>query len=239
MSEDSSIVKSADTEDVQGDIMIDWMALTEGLHESWADWMPFLVFGMPYVKIADIFKIDKSTITNALKFNKDFARRVAQGRKMVKRQLHYLWLDQRAVSAWKNVDYFLSLDPYAKDEDGRYIIGDAYERRTMFTEKAKMSRFVLQQLGLHVQRHEVLHHTPQPMFLGDETLAKYVVERVSQVMNTSEPRDVETIVAEYRALPDGIEDGDFKEIEPDGEELEIDAAYEKKSKVWAYDDISE
>ena len=235
--EETSMVKIDEETISSSDLMIDWMALTEGLHESWADWMPFLVFGMPYVQIARIFDIDKSTITNALKFNPDFARRVSQGRKMVKRQLHFLWLDQKAVLAWKNLDYFLTLDPFEKDENGDYVIDDRSMRRLMFTEKAKMSRFILQQLGLHVQRHEVLHHTPQPMFLGDVSLAEHVVTRVKEIVDGKDERDVETIAAEFRVLQGDSEDAEFVELEPSEEEQEIERPYDRKSKVYPYEDV--
>lgn len=235
--EQNSIVKVEDEDISASDLMIDWMALTEGLHDSWADWMPFLVFGMPYVQIAKIFDIDKSTITNALKFNPDFARRVAQGRKMVKRQLHFLWLDQKAVNAWKNIDYFLNIDPFEKSDDGEYVIEDKSMRRLMFTEKAKMSRFILQQLGLHVQRHEVLHHTPQPMFLGDVSLAEHVVTRVKEIVDGKDERDVEAIAAEFRVLQGDAEDAEFEELSPSEEEQDIERPYDRKSRVYPYEEV--
>ena len=214
------------------DLMIDWLALSDGLHDSWADWMPFLVFGVPYAQIARIFDIDKSTVTNAIKLNPDFARRVAQGRKMVKRQLHYVWLDQKAVKAWKNIDFYLEVDPLEKKENGRYVY-DASTRRMLMSEKAKMTRFVLQQLGLHVQRHEVLHHTPQPMFLGDETLAEHVIERVKELVTEEDERDIRAIAAEYRVIKG---DGDDAiPFEPTEEEKELEAPYERKHSAHYYE----
>jgi len=234
MSNELEIVQFDDEKREVSDLMIDWMALSDGLHDSWADWLPFLVFGVPYVQIAKIFEIDKSTITNALKFNPDFAKRVAQGRKIVKRQLHYVWLDQKAVNAWRNIDYYLNLDPYEKDGKGNYVYPSA-ERRAMFQEKAKMTRFVLQQLGLHVQRHEVLHHTPQPMFMGDSVLADHVINRVKEIMTGSDDiADVEAISAQYRVLTGSIGNDDAQDIEPTDEEQEIEAPYKRRSRVSGY-----
>lgn len=221
------LVQVSDEERLPSELLIDWEALTRNVRDEWADWMPFLVFGVPQVQIARIFDIDKSTITHALHGNKDFARRVAQGRKMVKRQLHYVWLDQKAVAAWRNIDYYLAVDPFEKNEDGQYI-HNATMRRAMFQEKAKMTRFVLQQLGLHVQRYEVTHTTPQPMFLGDETLAQYVVERVKDVMTGEEERDVETIAAKYRFIT-GVGDDDIEDMVLTEEEEETERPYDRKS----------
>lgn len=233
MSDNLEIVQFEDQPREVSDLMIDWMALSDGLHESWADWLPFLVFGVPYVQIAKIFGVDKSAITNALKFNTDFAKRVSQGRKIVKRQLHYVWLDQKAVNAWKNIDYYLNLDPYEKDDGGDYIYPSS-ERRAMFQEKAKMTRFVLQQLGLHVQRHEVLHHTPQPMFMGDNILAEQVINRVKEIMSGDENnRDIEAISAEYRVIT-GRPSDEVEEFEPTEEEGEIEAPYKRRSRVSGY-----
>lgn len=226
------LVQVSDDERIPSELMIDWVALTRDIRDEWADWMPFLVFGVPYVQIARIFGVDKSTITHALKGNADFARRVAQGRSMVKRQLHYVWLDQKAITAWKNIDYYLELNPLERDEDGAYIVKSEATRRMMFQEKAKMTRFVLQQLGLHVQRHEVTHHTPQPMFLGDETLAQYVVERVSSIMSNEEERDVEVIAAEYRYITGG--DSETEPMIMTDEEKESEAPYDRKSRVSAF-----
>ena len=53
------------------ELMIDWLALSDGLMDNHADWLPFLVFGVPYVTIADIFGCDKSNITHALNNHKD------------------------------------------------------------------------------------------------------------------------------------------------------------------------
>jgi len=232
MSEELGIVPAEKSEEFS-DLMIDWMALSDGLHDSWADWMPFLVFGVPYVQIAKIFNVDKSAITNALKLNHDFGRRVAQGRKMVKRQLHYLWLDQKAVSAWKNIDFYLSCDPFEKKEDGTFL-HDAGTRRMMFSEKAKMTRFVLQQLGLQVQRHEVLHHSPPPMFMGDATLADHVIDRVRDIMNGEEERNIEIIATQYRVLNDDeSESSDFK---VDASEEKLEAPYDRRSRVHGYSD---
>jgi len=226
MTDSLELVQIGDEERLPSELLIDWVSLTDGLPDAWGDWMPFLAFGVPYNQIAKIFGIDRSTITHALNGNKDFARRVSQVKKMIKRQLHYVWLDQKAVTAWKNVDYFLSLDPLAKDEEDKYIIKNETTRRMMFQEKAKMTRFVLQQLGLHVQRHEVVHHTPQPMFMGDETLAAYVVERVRNVMESGEERDVEVIAAKYKYI-EGYSEQETLPMEPIGEELDTEAPYDK------------
>ena len=96
-----------------------------------------------------------------------------------------------------------------------------------------MTRFVLQQLGLHVQRHEVVHHTPQPMFLGDETLARYVVEKVKDVMDSEETRDVEVIAAEYRYI-EGVGDQEYEPLTQSEEEKETEAPYDKKGKNTFY-----
>lgn len=232
MTEEFSLVQVGDDKRLPSELMIDWVALTRDIRDAWADWMPFLVFGVPYTQIAKIFGIDRSTITHAINGNKDFARRVAQGRKMVKRQLHYVWLDQKAIVAWKNIDYYLTLDPLEKDEEDMYVIPAEATRRMMFQEKAKMTRFVLQQLGLHIQRHEVVHHTPQPMFLGDATLAQYVVERVKDIVKSEEVRDVETIAAEYRYIVG--DEAEMEELQPSKEEQESEAPYDKKSKVSAF-----
>lgn len=233
MTDDMELVQLGDEERLPSELMIDWLSLAEGLPSNWGDWLPFLAFGVPYVQIAKIFGIDKSTITHAINGNKDFARRVAQVRKMVKRQLHYVWLDQKAVVAWKNIDYYLTLDPFEKDEDDKYVIKAEATRRMMFQEKAKMTRFVLQQLGLHVQRHEVVHHTPQPMFLGDETLAQYVVEKVKEIATGEEERDVEVIAAQYRYV-EGVEDQEYEPLTPSDEELESEAAYSRKGNTSKY-----
>lgn len=235
MTEDMSLLQiDGEDERMPSELMIDWMNLTDGLPSNWGDWLPFLAFGVPYVQIAKIFNIDKSTITHALTGNKDFARRVAQVRKMVKRQLHYVWLDQKAVAAWKNIDYYLSLDPFAKDEDDKYIVKSEATRRMMFQEKAKMTRFVLQQLGLHIQRYEVVHHTPQPMFLGDETLAQYVIERVRDVVDGNENRDVDLIAAEYRYIEGTGQD--YEPVVPTGDdEIESEAPYDRKSRVSGFE----
>ena len=225
MTDNLEIVQVGDEERLPSELMIDWVSVTDGLPDNWADWMPFLAFGVPYAQIARIFGIDKSGITHALNGNKDFARRVAQVRKMIKRQLHYVWLDQKAVVAWKNIDYYLTLDPLEKDEDDKYIVKSEATRRMMFQEKAKMTRFVLQQLGLHVQRHEVVHHTPQPMFLGDETLAQYVVEKVKDVMLAGEERDVDVIAAQYKYI-ESAGDLEYLPIKPEGEEVDIEPAYD-------------
>jgi len=228
MTEEISLVQVGDDERMPSELMIDWVSLSEGLPSNWGDWMPFLAFGVPYVQIANIFGIDKSTITHALNGNKDFARRVSQARKMVKRQLHYVWLDQKAVMAWKNLDYYLTLDPFEKDEDEHYVIKTAAERRMMFQEKAKMTRFVLQQLGLHIQRHEVIHHTPQPMFMGDETLAQYVVDRVKDLVKGDEERDIDILAAEYRYV-EGAGEQDYEDMTPMEDEIESEAPYDRKS----------
>ena len=228
MSDELSLMAIDDHERAVSDLMIDWMALSEGLPDGEADWLPFLVFGVPYVQIAKIFGIHKSTITKALNNHPDFARRVAQGRKMVKRQLHYLWLDQKAVMAWQGVDYYLSLDPFEKDENGEYV-NEVGVRRVMFQEKAKMVRFVLQQLGLHVQRHEVTHHTPQPMFMGDSSVAEIVVERVRAIMSGDDERDVDVIAGEYRDLI-GADESELKEYEvSDIEDETAERPYQRKS----------
>lgn len=231
--ESLDLVQLGDEERLPSELMIDWMRITEGLPESWADWMPFLAFGVPYAQIAKLHGCDKSAITHALNGNKDFARRVAQVRKMVKRQLHYVWLDQKAVAAWKNIDYYLALDPLETDEEGQYVVKNEATRRMMFQEKAKMTRFVLQQLGLHIQRHEVVHHAPQPMFLGDETLAQVVVERVRDLMAGEEERDVDVIASEYRYI-EGVEVEDYAEVEPVGDEEESEAPYDRKSKMYGF-----
>lgn len=202
------------------DLMIDWQALGEGLAENHADWLPFLVFGMPYVQIARIFGCDKSNVTHALKRHPELARAVAQGRKMVKRQLHYVWLDQKAVSAWRSIDEFLLLEPFEVDEYGQYV-HDKATRRTLIQEKAKMIRFVIQQLGLQVQRYEVTHNVPTPMFKGDDKLAQLVVERVTMV---AEDNDKDVIAGNYKVLKEGK---DIEKMSPTEEEQEIEAAYDK------------
>lgn len=226
------IVQIGDEPREISDVMIDWVALSEGLPDNYADWLPFLVFGIPYVKIAQVFGIDKSTITNALKYCPDLARRVSQGRNFVKRQLHYVWLDQKAVTAWKNIDYYLGIDPYEKDEGGKFIYPEVSERRVLLQEKAKMTRFVLQQLGLHVQRHEVVHHTPQPMFLGDSILAEHVVNKIKEIVSLdSDRRDVETISAEFRVLAgkEMITDAD---VDADEGEAESNPPYSRRAVEW-------
>jgi len=202
-------------------VMLNWQALAEGLPEHYADWLPFMVFGVPYADIARIFGIHKSTITKALTNNKDFARAVSQGRRLVKRQLHYVWLDQRAVSAWKNVGEYLNIDPMEKDEKGRYVIEDRTMRLALMKEKAKMSRFVLQQLGLHVQRVEVTHNSPPPMFMGDATLANIVIERVQKIMDGE---DGDIVQGEYKKLGDG------KPMEPMEDEEALGVVYKERSK---------
>jgi len=231
MTDSLALVQVGDEERLPSELLIDWESLTRDIREEWADWMPFLAFGVPNTQIARIFGIDKSTISHALNGNKEFAMRVAQARKMIKRQLHYVWLDQKAVNAWKNIDYYLNIDPFETDEEGQYIVKTESMRRAMFQEKAKMTRFVLQQLGLHVQRYEVTHNTPQPMFLGDETLAQYVVDRVKSVMSGEEERDVETIAAQYRyIIGDNREyDEDAVDIELSEEEEASEAPYDRKS----------
>ena len=230
MTQELDLVQLGDDERLPSELMIDWVGLTEGLPPNWADWMPFLAFGVPYAQIGRIFGIDPTGITHAMNGNKDFARRVSQVRKMVKRQLHYVWLDQKAVVAWKNIDYYLTLDPLEKDEDGKYVVKSEATRRMMFQEKAKMTRFVLQQLGLHIQRHEVVHHTPQPMFLGDETLAQYVVEKVKEIASgDDEERDVEIIAAKYRYV-EGVEDQEYEPLTPSDEEKESETPYDVRGK---------
>jgi hypothetical protein len=214
------------------ELMIDWLALSDGLADNHADWLPFLVFGVPYVTIAEIFECDKSNITHALNNHPELSRAVSQGRKMVKRQLHYLWLDQKAVKAWRNIDYYLNLDPFEKKEGSDDYVHDAAMRRTMLVESAKMTKFVLQQLGLHVQRHEVLHNVPTPMFQGDQSLAKLVVERVTMAMEAkSDERDVDVVAAEYTVLT-GDED---KKFEIADEEREIEPAYDRRGRVAGYE----
>jgi hypothetical protein len=214
------------------ELMIDWLTLSEGLMDSHADWLPFLVFGMPYVKIAEIFGCDKSNITHALNNHPELARAVAQGRKMVKRQLHYVWLDQKAVNAWRNIDYYLNLDPFEVNEENEYI-HDSAMRRAMLVETAKMTKFVLQQLGLHVQRHEVLHSVPRPMFQGNQSLAALVIERVTMAMEAKdEDRDPGIVAAEFRV----IDDSETEKLKPTEEEREIEPAYDRRGRVQYFED---
>lgn len=229
MDDNLAIVQFSDASREPSDLLIDWVSLSDGINDTWADWLPFLVFGVPYVQIAKIFGVDKSAITHAINGNKDFARRIAQGRKMVKRQLHYVWLDQKAVAAWRNIDYFLSLDPLEIDDEGKYVVKDAGTRRMMFQEKAKMTRFVLQQLGLHVQKYEVTHNVPQPMFMGDQTLASFVVDRVRSIVNGEDSRDVDVIAAEFRDVTD-----EYEEFTMTEEESNTERPYDRKSAVHGF-----
>ena len=117
----------------------------------------------------------------------------------------------------------------ATDDEGIYVVKDAATRKMMFQEKAKMTRFVLQQLGLHIQRHEVMHNVPQPMFMGDETLATFVVERVKSVMRDDGDRDVEVIAAEFYDITDR-----HTGFEMTDEEAETERPYDKKSPVGGF-----
>lgn len=200
------------------EVMIDWNALNDGVPDQYQDWMPFLVFGLPYIKIADIFGVSKSTVTKAITNHPALGRAISLGRKMVKRQLHYVWLDQKAVTAWKQLDGFLDLDPFEKNEKGKFI-HDTATRRTLLVEKGKMVRFVLTQLGLHVQRVEVRHDAPPPMFLGDASLAEHVVQRITEVADQKAGIDV--IEAEYSSI-----DENTKPFGMDKEEKEMKASYD-------------
>lgn len=217
------------------DLVIDWHALTEGLPDDRADWLPFLVFGMPYNKIAEIFGIDKSTITHALKGDtgrgsSELGRAVALGRKMVKRQLHYVWLDQKAVQAWRNVDYFLNIDPFATDESGGYLY-DCSMQRTIFVEKAKMTKFILSQLGLHVQRYEVTHNVPEPMFRGDESLARIVIDTVTSAMKNDTGQSVEKML-----LAEGVIDGEYRPLRLSDDEKSIELDHTKPGELPSSDE---
>jgi hypothetical protein len=219
---DNEIVGVDDTE--ISDLMIDWQRLGEGLSDQHADWLPFLVFGMQHKQVAEIFGCDRSNISHGIRNNPELAVAIAQGRKMVKRQLHYVWLDQKAIAAWRNIDNILNRDPFEKDENDKYMY-DAAMRRTIYLEQAKMSRFVVQQLGLHVQRHEVMHSAPEPMFKGDQKLASLVVERVTMAME-SDPkvRDPEVIAGEYAVIKE------HDKFEPTEEEKEVESPYEGHSR---------
>jgi hypothetical protein len=216
------------------DLLIDWMVLSEGLNDTHADWLPFLVFGMPYVQVAKIFGCDKSNITHALKAEGNgLARAVTKGRSMVKRQLHYVWLDQKAVQAWRNIDYFLQIDPFETDEKDKYVHSDAI-RKLLIQERARMSRFVIQQLGLHVQRYEVKHTAPPPMFMGDSSLAKLVVERVTMAMSGEQGDwDPDVISGEYHI----VGDEGSQPMKPSEEEAELEAPYDRRRsgdyQVWS------
>lgn len=219
---DNELAEAGDSQ--VSDLMIDWQGLSEGLTDQHADWLPFLVFGMPHKQVAEIFGCDRSNVSHGIRNNPELAGAISQGRKMVKRQLHYVWLDQKAVSAWRNIDEILSKDPFEKNRLDHYIY-DKNMQKTIYLEKAKMSRFVVQQLGLHIQRHEVVYNVPAPMFKGDQKLASLVVERVTMVMD-SEPgdRDPAVISGEYSVIDDHEE---FRQVE---EEKELEASYKGHSR---------
>jgi len=215
------------TPNESGDVSIDWAALSEGVREQYVDWLPFLVFGMPYADVARLFRVHKSTITKALSSDKSLARAVAIGRTLVKRQLHYMWLDQKAVAAWRNIGGTLEVDPYEKDSGGSFVY-DQKERIELLKERNKMSRFVVQQLGLNVQRVEVTHNTPMPMFLGDSSMADLVVSRVLGAMDADpKSRDPEAIAAEYRVV--GGDYGETVDISYSEEEEELAPVYVEKN----------
>jgi len=241
MSEEKELIQVPESASGELELYIDWEGLSDGLTQVMQDWLPFLAFGVPYVEIARIFGINKSTITHQIQNHPEFARAIAMSRQMMKWQLHQVWLNQKAIAAWKNVDYFLNLDPLAKDEEGKYLEKDPVMRRSMMQERAKMTRFVLEQLGLRVQRVEVTHNTPNPMFQGDESLAAEFVSKLKDIIESGKDiRSPEDMAKEYRRIlaeSDSIdteqtEEGTFVPIEEE-EELEKTykfnrASYEKR-----------
>lgn len=205
------------------DFKIDWEAIGEGLDDVEQKLLPFLSFGVPYVQVADFFNIHKSTISKRLERNKNFARAVAEARKIVKWELHKIWLNQKAVKAWENLDYFLTVDPLETDESGKYIY-DKLLQRQLLSEKAKMTRFTLEQLGLRIQKVEVEHSVPRPIFVGDSTAAAMVIEAVKKSGEYKEPKEIAT---EYRIVSgDG---GEKKKMVPTEEEAAIGEPWDRKS----------
>ena len=195
------------------DFQIDWMSLGEGLDDFERDLLPFMAFGVPYVQVANLFGVTKSAISKRISRNKSFANAIAEARKTVKWELHRIMLNQKAVIAWHNMDYYLTVDPFEKDEKDKYIY-DATMRRELVKEKARMTRFTLEQLGLRIQKVEVEHNVPKPMFVGDSSAAEIVVQAIKR-MEIEEPKRAKEVVGEYKVLEGGTEayKPDTKEIE--------------------------
>lgn len=230
MSNEIEIVKDEEPREFR-DLLIDWEALADGLAESHAEWLPFLVFGVPNNQIAKIFNIDRSIITHAIQRNDNLAYAISQGRKIVKRQLHYLWLDQKAVAAWKGVDFFLEVDPFESDENGQSKYTPVMQKAILI-EKAKMIRYIIGQLGLHVHRYEVTHDTPTPMFKGDKDLAEIVMERISFTVDRNR-KDASAIIPTVL-----IADGKYEPVIPMEEEIDSSAPYDAEKEFHTIPGIS-
>ena len=181
------------------DFSIDWGLIGEGLDDLENQMLPFMAFGVPYIQVARYFGIHKSTISKRLSRNPHFAQAVAEARKVIKWELHRVWLNNTAVMAWANVEWYLGLDPFEKDEEDKFVY-TARIRLAMFNEKAKMSRFIIDQLGLRVHKVEVEHNAPKPIFVGDETAAAAIVDALSA--NPEVETDPRKIAENYRLLPE-------------------------------------
>lgn len=219
---------SSNSTDLQIDFNIDWSEIAHGLNEFEEQILPFLAFGVPYVQVAEFFGVHKSTISKRFELNKNFARAVAQARKIVKWELHRVFLNQKAVKAWSNLDWFLSVNPLEK-EDGKYVYEDVAIRRLLMSEKAKVSRFIVDQLGLRVHKVEVEHNTPPPMFIGDESAAAMVIDAINKTANEESTRTPKEIAAEYRLVKGQDRDKETIPFKLSEEEREAPLPWDKKS----------
>jgi len=222
MGEDKAIASQP-----QVDFSIDWAAITDGLDDELEkDMLPFLAFGVPYVQVADYFGIHKSTISKKIERNPAFANAIVEARKIVKWELHRIYLNQKAIIAWDVIDKTLSINPFERDEKEKYV-HDAATRRTLFTEKNKMARFVVQQLGLRVQKVEVDHNVPKPIFMGDESAANMVIDAIKK-HSSVDGIPVRDIATEYK-IAQGKEQVHNVKMELSDEERELDIPYDRKS----------
>lgn len=218
----------------QIDFKIDWSEIAEGLTDFDQQLLPFLAFGVPYSQIADFFDVDKSTITKRFTYDKHLGPAVAHARKIVKWELHRIWLNQKAVKAWENLDWFLSIDPFEKNEDDKFV-HDSQMRKSLMSEKAKMTRFTLEQLGLRIQRVEVEHNTPRPMFDGDASAAQVVIEAINRLKDEGF-KSPDVIAAEYKVIS-GVEITSEEPVrmKPSEEEREIKEPWDRRPPKQRYE----